>query len=79
MFIYIKMDAECNETWGAHPADERGCEVLSSRGNHMRTPEIYQKSSKSMILKTNQDTYGDFLRHGESPGMRFDTTRLHKT
>ena len=26
----------------------------------------------------NQDTYGDFLRYQESPGMVFDTTRLHK-
>ena len=27
----------------------------------------------------NQDTYGDFLRHQESPGMISDTTRLHMT
>ena len=27
----------------------------------------------------NQDTYGDFLRYQESPGMAFDTTRRHKT
>ena len=33
-------------TWGTHPADEKGCEALSSRGPHMRTPEIHQKSSK---------------------------------
>ena len=32
-----------------------------------------------MILKTNQDTYGDFLGYQESLGMTFDTTRLHKT
>ena len=75
-------------TWGTHPADERGCEALSS----MRTPEIPQKSSeiydmkmnqrnhqKSMILKMKQDTYGKFLRYQESPGMTFDSTRRHKT
>ena len=27
----------------------------------------------------NQDTYGDFLRYEESPGMTFDTTRCHRT
>ena len=32
-----------------------------------------------MILKINQDTYGDFLGYQESLGMAFDTTRLHKT
>ena len=32
-----------------------------------------------MILKNNQDTYGDFLGYQESIGMTFDTTRLHKT
>ena len=34
-------------TWGAHiahPADERGCEAVSSRELHMRTLEINQKS-----------------------------------
>ena len=30
------------ETWGTHPADERGCEALSSPEN----TEIHQKSSK---------------------------------
>ena len=43
----------------------------------------HQKSNrnheKSMILKTNQDTYGDLLRYQESPGTTFDTTRRHKT
>ena len=34
---------------------------------------------KSMILKMNQDTYGDFLDCQEWPGMIFDTTRLHIT
>ena len=33
-------------TWGTHPADDRGCEALSSRGPHMRTPETHRKSSK---------------------------------
>ena len=32
-----------------------------------------------MILKMNQDTYGDFLVYQESLGMTLDTTRLHKT
>ena len=32
-----------------------------------------------MILKMNQDTYGNLLWCQESPGMTFDTTRLHKT
>ena len=32
-----------------------------------------------MILKINQNTYGDFLRYYESLGMTFDTTRFHKT
>ena len=32
-----------------------------------------------MILKTNQDTYGDFLGYQESPGITFNTTRLHNT
>ena len=27
----------------------------------------------------NQDTYGDSLRYQESPGMKFDTARRHKT
>ena len=30
------------ETWATHPADERGCEALSS----IRTREIHQKSSE---------------------------------
>ena len=33
-------------TWGTHPADERGCEALSSRGPHMRTPYIHQRLSE---------------------------------
>ena len=32
-----------------------------------------------MILKINQDTYGDLLGYQETLGMAFDTTRLHKT
>ena len=32
-----------------------------------------------MILKMNQDTHGDCLKYQESPGMTFDTKRLHKT
>ena len=32
-----------------------------------------------MILKMNQDTYGDFLGYQESLGMTFDATRLQKT
>ena len=34
---------------------------------------------KSRILKMNPDTYGHFLGYQESPGIVFDTTRLHKT
>ena len=32
-----------------------------------------------MSLKMDQITWGDLQRHKESPGMMFDTTRLHKT
>ena len=32
-----------------------------------------------MILQMYQDTYGDFLRYQERPGMTFNFTRLHKT
>ena len=59
-----------------------GALILRMRGGaehstHMRTPEIYKKSSKSMILKMNQDTYGDFLGYQEWLRMISDTTRLH--
>ena len=55
MFMAMKFDAECNETtpaiiihrwhedyetWGTHPADERGCEALSSPENTRNPPEI---------------------------------------
>ena len=43
-------------TWGTHPADERGCEALSSTESHMRTPEIHQKSSKINDLENEQKT-----------------------
>ena len=42
----VVMSFEDNHTWDTHPADESGCEALSSRGHHMRTPEMHQKSSK---------------------------------
>ena len=76
MFIYIKMDAECNETWGTPLAEERGCEALSLHEN-TRNPQ--KKHQKKMILKMNQDTYRNLLGWQESPGITFDTTRLHKT
>ena len=40
-----------------------------SRGPNMRTPEIYQKSSEIYDLEMNKDTYGDFVRYQESPGI----------
>ena len=43
------------ETWGTHPADENRGEALSSRGLHMRTPDIHQKSSKNNDLENEPE------------------------
>ena len=64
------------KTWGHSILKmERGCEALSSPENTRNPLEII----KSNDFEMNQDTYGDFLRYQESPGMTFDTTRRHKT
>ena len=45
------------------------------RWEHQKSIRNHQKS---MILNMNQDTYGNFQRYQESPGMICDTTRCHK-
>ena len=43
------------------------------------TPEIHQKSSQISVLEIKRDMWGDLLKHQESPGITFDTTKLYKT
>ena len=39
-------DPLISETWDTHPADETGCEALSSKVNHRNPQEIHKKSSE---------------------------------
>ena len=59
-----KVGPVSSQTWGTHPADDRGYEALSSMGPHMSQKSTINHQ-KSMILKMNQDTYGNFLRYQE--------------
>ena len=63
-----------SDTWGTHPADERGCEALSFMGHHMKTPEIHQKSSNNYDLENET---GDVWRLPKVSGVTRDGIRHH--
>ena len=43
----------------------------------MKHEKSIRHHTKLMLLKVKQDVQGDLLRHWESPGMIFDTARIH--
>ena len=92
-FIWIRFDNRklCEKGSLPHlrkdPLISETCPLEESASHHLfpggESVAPHEKSTrnlqKSMILKMNQDTYGDFLRYQQLLGMTFDTTRLHET
>ena len=70
--MYLKKIGPC-ETWGAHPADERGCEAPSSLENTINHFETMKDQCPWKWFRTCLETC---KRHQGASGMIFDTTRL---